>query len=203
MKKSNKVKFGLKNCHYAKATFDEDGGVTFDKPVRIPGAVSLSLDPSGEMEPFYADNIAYYVVNNNSGYEGDLEIALIPESFLIDIMHEELDANGVLAENVSAEPEHFALLFEFDGDQRHIRHVMYNCTASRPTIEGETAEDSKEPQTDTLALAATPLANGYVKAKTGTNTSDAVYNSWYDAVYEPQGEAAEVPVTEDDQQANG
>lgn len=175
-KKSNKVKFGLKNCHYAKATFDEDGSVTYAKPVRIPGAVSLSMDANGEIEPFYADNIAYYVVNNNSGYEGDLEIALIPESFLTDIMHEELDGNGVLAENANVELEHFAFLFEFDGDQRHIRHVLYNCVASRPSIEGETNEDSKEVKTDTLNLQSTPLANGYVKAKTGTNTTDDVYN---------------------------
>ena len=184
-KKSNKVKYGLKNCHYAKATFDEDGSVTYEKPIHIPGAVSLSLDANGDIEPFYADNIAYYVVNN-------LEIALIPESFLTDIMHEELDGNGVLAENANAELEHFAFLFEFDGDQRHIRHVMYNCVASRPSIEGDTNEDSKEVKTDTLTLQATPLANGYVKAKTGTNTSDDVYNKWYEKVYEPQAEAASV-----------
>ena len=140
-------------------------------------------------------------MNNNSGYEGDLEIALIPESFLTDIMHEELDGNGVLAENANAELEHFAFLFEFDGDQRHIRHVMYNCVASRPSIEGDTNEDSKEVKTDTLTLQTTPLANGYVKAKTGTNTSDDVYNKWYEKVYEPQAEAASVtdPVEDEPQ----
>lgn len=110
-------------------------------------------------------------------------------------MHEELDGNGVLAENANVELEHFAFLFEFDGDQRHIRHVLYNCVASRPSIEGETNEDSKEVKTDTLNLQATPLANGYVKAKTGTNTTDDVYNKWYDAVYEPQAEAVDTEDT--------
>ena len=81
-----------KQCHYAKATFDEDGNVTYAKPVRLPGAVSLSLDPEGENENFYADDIVYYVLNNNAGYEGDLELALIPEEFLKDILHEEEDA---------------------------------------------------------------------------------------------------------------
>ena len=101
MSNSNKVKFGLKNCHYAKATFDEDGNVTYEKPIRMPGAVSLSMDPEGENENFYADDIVYYVINNNSGYSGDLELALIPESFLKDILHEEEDANGVMAENAT------------------------------------------------------------------------------------------------------
>ena len=44
-------------------------------------------------------------------------------------------------------------------------------------------------------LQATPLANGYVKAKTGTNTTDDVYNKWYDAVYEPQAEAVDTEDT--------
>lgn len=82
----------------------------------------------------------------------------------------------------------------------HIRHVMYNCVASRPAVEGDTNEDSKEVKTDKLTLQATPLANGYVKAKTGTNTSDDVYNKWYEKVYEPQSEASSVVTEEPDPQ---
>lgn len=38
-------------------------------------------------------------------------------------------------------------------------------------------------QTETLALTATPLANGYVKAKTGDDITDMVYQNWYKVVY--------------------
>ena len=197
-KKKNKVRFGLKNCHYAKATFDEDGNVTYAKPVRLPGAVSLSLDPEGENENFYADDLVYYVLNNNAGYEGDLELALIPEEFLKDILHEEEDANGVLTENANNEFERFALLFEFTGDKNAIRHVLYCCSASRPSVEGETKEDEKEVQTEELSIIASALANGAVKAKTSSNTSKAVYDAWYDAVYEPT-----IPETTDDEDESG
>ena len=179
---NNKVKFGLKNCHYAKATLDPDTNVvTFGTPVAIPGAVNLSLDPEGDTEPFYADDMVYYTTVANNGYSGDLEIALIPDSFRKDILKETEDANGVLVEDSTVEPEHFALLFEFSGDKKKIRHCMYYCTAARPTIEGKTNEEE---------LTATPLPNGLVKVKTGANTSDAVYNGWYSGVY--QTESAQV-----------
>ena len=186
--KNNKVKYNLKNAHYALLTIGEDGAVTYGMPVALPGSVSLSLDANGEPENFYADGIAYYVINNNMGYDGDLELALIPESFRTDVLKEKLDSKGVLIENSDAELAQFALLFEFDGDVRHIRHVMYNCSASRPKIEGKTNEDKKEVQTETLTLKATPLADGKVKAKTGNTTDAAVYAGWYKAVYLPAAE---------------
>ena len=179
----NKVKFNLKNVHYAKLTMGSDNIPTYATPVPIPGAVSLSLDASGEPENFYADGIAYYVINNNMGYSGDLEVAIIPESFRTDILKEELDSNGVLVENSDVNLEKFALLFEFDGDQKHIRHALYNCSASRPGIEGNTNEESKEVQTETLTITATPLPDGRVKGKTGDTTDATVYNNWYSAVY--------------------
>ena len=91
----------------------------------------------------------------------------------------------MLIENAEVELSSFALLFEFDGDQRHIRHVLYNCSASRPGIEGKTNEESREVQTETLTVKATPLPGGMVKAKTGDTTDAAVYNGWYAAVYMP------------------
>lgn len=182
---NNKVKYNLKNAHYAMLKTAEDGAVSFGTPVPIPGAVSISLDANGEPENFYADGVAYYVINNNMGYEGDLELAMIPESFRVDALNEMLDGNNVLIENANTELNSFALLFEFDGDVKHIRHVLYNCSASRPGIEGKTNEESREVQTETLAIKATPLASGVVKAKTGNKTAAAVYQNWYKSVYLP------------------
>lgn len=92
--KNNKVKYNLKNAHYALLTIGEDGTVSYGNPTAIPGSVSISLDANGEPENFYADGIAYYVINNNMGYEGDLELALIPESFRTEVLMEELDDRG-------------------------------------------------------------------------------------------------------------
>lgn len=188
----NKIKYNLKNVHAAKLTESVvDGAVkyTYAAPQAIPGAVSISLDAEGDSSPFYADGIVYFRSVANNGYSGELEIALIPEWFRTDILQETLDSNGVLVEKSDqAESVKFALLFEFDGDVRAIRHVMYNCTASRPSIESETKEDTIEPGTEKLSLTADPREDGLVKSRTGDTTSAETYQNWYKSVYTPAEE---------------
>jgi len=182
----NKVKFGLNKVHYAKITAWSDEGVpTFATPVRLPGAVSLSIDANGENENFFADNGVYYVINNNAGYEGDLEVALITTDFATAILGEQLDAKGVLVERNDAETSQFALLFEFNGDKNHIRHVLYCCSASRPSTESSTTEESTEVKTETLSMKATALPDGLVKSKTCESTDQTAYDNWYSSVYIP------------------
>lgn len=182
--KANKVKFGLKNVHYAMLT-EEEGEVTYGTPVRIPGAVNLSMDAQGDTSTFYADDMAYYVTAANDGYSGDLEIALIPDSFSKDVLQEKEDTTDkVLVENVSAEPKPFALLFEFSGDQKAVRHVLYNCAATRPSLTGATTTNTKEPSTETITITASPLSSGVIKAKTTPDTPDEKYNAWYQKVWQ-------------------
>ncbi len=181
---ANKVKFGLNKVHYALITgYDEDGLPMYDTPLSLPGAVSLSLDANGEASNFYADNGVYHVINNNAGYEGELEVALITSEFATTILGEVQDENGTLVEMNTAEIRQFALLFEFNGDQKHIRHVLYSCTATRSAVEGDTMEEETEVKTETLSLTASALTNGVVKAKTCENTDTATYQGWYKTVY--------------------
>ena len=183
----NKVKYNLKNVHAAKLTKGDDGNFTYDTPRAIPGAVSISLEAEGDSSPFYADGIVYFRSTANNGYSGDLEIALIPEWFRTDILQEYKDGNGVLVEHSDiTESIYFALLFEFDGDVKAIRHVLYNCTASRPSIESETKEESIEPGTETLSLTADPREDGLVKSRTGDETNSTTYQNWYNEVYIPE-----------------
>lgn len=186
----NKIKYGLCNCYYAIATIDaETGEATYDTPVALPGAVNLSMEPQGENTPFYADNIVYWITSANQGYEGDLEIALIPESFKTDILGYLTDGKGVLFENAEANAVHFGFMFQFEGDQKATRHILYNCTVTRPTQAGSTKTDSTEPQTETLTLTATTVKNAIlnknvVKAESVIDTDSTVYEGWFSAVYQ-------------------
>ena len=148
---ANKVQYGLKNVHYAKLTVTTTGAITYGTPVAWPGAVSLSLDAEGDVSNVFADDVIYFTAVANNGYSGDFESAMIPDSFRTDIMGETVTTDGVYVENSNTQPEAFALLFEFNGDQNATKYALYNCKMTRPGIESSTKEDGIEVQTVTRA----------------------------------------------------
>ena len=181
---ANKVRYGLKNAYYASVTFASDGTPTYGTPVAIPGAVSISLSKSGDTYNFYADDGSYFELGDNASYDGDLEVAMIPDALRILALGEVKDAKNVLFEDANPTKGHFALLFEFTGDDSAIRHVLYNCTASENTLEGNTKGENIEVQTEKLTISAKALpGGGAVKSKTTSTTDATVYSGWYTTVH--------------------
>ena len=90
---ADKVKFGVRKVHYALKTTSG-----YSTPVSMPGAVSLSLSPAGDLTPFYADDIRYFVTMANNGYDVELEVAYVPvfdvnDSFA-DVLQWHMDQNS-------------------------------------------------------------------------------------------------------------
>lgn len=183
----NKVVYGLKNAHYAVIAEAVEGVQTYGTPIPLRGAVEITLEPKGEQSDFYADDTLFHTTVSNQGYETTLTIANISREFRVDVLGELLEgADNVLTENANTDPNQIAFMFEFDGDQKAVRHVLYNCTVARPSLTSATKTEAAEPTTQELTLVAAPrVADGVVKRSTTSETPDTVYDAWYTAVYAP------------------
>lgn len=184
--KKNKIRYGLTNTHVAKCSLAEDGTYTFEKPFKLTGAMSITLTPKGETVTVAADDDDEYArIDVNSGYDATLELVKIPDEFYINFLGETVDSKQVQFEKSDSESHPaFALLYEFTGDVKKTRHVLYYCKAARPEISAKTKNKSPEIATESLKLTTKNIpGTNMTKSKTREDTDKTVYDSWYDKVY--------------------
>lgn len=186
---ANKIRYGLKNVHFAKLTETVDastGEVTYAYGTvkAWPGAVSMNLEPQGEITNEHADDGVWYTFAQNGGYQGDFEYEVMPEDFKSDILSETVDSNGVFIEEADKPTTYFALLYEVNGDAHKSKKLFYKCSATRENVENSTTEDSIEATHGTITITAVPRADQKVKASTGSTTDASVVLAWYNSVYE-------------------
>lgn len=190
-----KIKYGLKNVHYAVVTETTDSatGVVTSSYGTIkawPGAVNLTLDAQGDDSNFYADDGVYVTLSNNTGYSGTFESALVPEDVNISVMGQTKDVNGVIIEKSDDVKKYIALMFEFAMDSSGRRFLFYRCSLARPSVASTTKGESIDPQTESVTITATPRPDDNA-VKAYTEQGSAAYNGWYSAVY--NGSASPVP----------
>ena len=180
---ANKIKYGLRGVHYAKVTsVTTQGELVYATPKAIPGAVNLTLASEGERKVFHADDVEYFASESNNGYSGSLEMALLTDEFRTEILGETVNTAGVYVEKADAQPSEFALLFEFQGDEKATRIALFRVIAGRPNGDASTKAESIEPQTETLNITVLPRLNDYAVRARCPQTATTAYNAWYNAV---------------------
>lgn len=178
---NNKVKYGIKKLYVAKITAGSAEGYTYGTPFAVPGAISMSLESQMNVTNVPADDIKDYASETvNNGYEGTIEVALLPEQFETDILG---DVGGV--ENSETRAAEFAVLVEFTGDQKKGRYCFWRCQLTkRPTISQRTKGENFTIDTDTLNIKAMPRLDDYnIKGKCYEDWD--VYENFYSAVPNP------------------
>lgn len=187
----NKISYGLKNLYFAKVTIGAGGAVSYATPVALPGAKEISLEPTGEANVIWADDVQYVVFPANGGYEGSVTVLDIPQAFYTDILGMTVDDNDVLVESETDVLSQFALIGETmeydtaDGVTKK-RFVFYNCTAEKAALNSATKEEETEAQELEISLtAAAATDTGYVKASC-TEDEAAIFADWLTAVYVPE-----------------
>ena len=117
---SNKITFGLRNVHYALATFAEDTW-TFDTPKDLIGAQEFSSELVGGTTQVYADDKIFHTLVSNSGATITLKLTELSDEFKKDIFGYALDSNNNLVEVVNADVKTFALGYEIQGDSKIVK----------------------------------------------------------------------------------
>lgn len=189
----NKIQYGIENLHYALLTEDSSGNITYGTPKPMPGGINLSLSATGDVQTLSADNIAYIVMRSNGGYEGDVEVARIPNNFRMDCLglrKDTVSGSNVYYETGEPISQRFALLGQGTGDSSDVRFIFYNCTAGRPDIEWNTvdAEDGVDLEGSTQTFPITCAARTGDKLVMSLLAADGsgTYTQWFNTVYVPK-----------------
>ena len=190
----NRVNWGLALSAWGKITVDANGNDVYGAPNMFLGNRQVNWDPAGDLVKVFADGTVIYTGRQNSGYTGSLELTNLDDDFAKWALSESVDSKNVQVEEKEPVVNRFYLLWEWVQDAKNTRHVMYNITASRPSMSATTAgdNDSKTAQYRTLNLTAIPRADGVVKASTRVDVDSTTYNNWFSAAYTPTGSSDQV-----------
>ena len=180
MADTNKVKYGIKNVHVVPIMAEEAGEITYGSPVAWKGAKSLTLDPEGDTNTYYADNTAYFTTNSNNGYSGSIEMTYLEDSIKKLIFNNIETEEGNLAEDANVLPNNVGLMFQFEGDKSATKHMFYKVVFARPSVEGETKEESIDPNTTTMDITAIPVEkDDHAWVKVDCKKEDSNYTSFF------------------------
>lgn len=182
---TNKIRFGVSNARYALKTAQGYG-----EWKRLPGAVTINIEPQESQSDFYADNMVYFTQNGAASDQVTIELADLTNQAKIDLLGYE-QVNGGLALPVNYMPKEFVLGFQVEGNETTLRVNIFGGKLNRPSESHGTKTETTEPQTlsiegrfngDTFTVNNVEKAYLYFTGVTG----DDNFDTWWTAVKTPE-----------------
>lgn len=181
----NKITFGLRNVHYALATFGE-GTWSFEAPKPLEGAQEFSSELVGGTSQVYADDKIYHTLVSNSGATITLKLTELSDEFKKDIFGYAEDSNKNLVEVTNAVVKTFALGYEIQGDSKARRVWYFLCTATPVGQSTKSKADSIEANSVSLTITARPIeVNDKEVLRVIASKGDTNYETFFDSVELP------------------
>jgi phi13 family phage major tail protein len=107
------LKIGISDLHYAIMTSDEaDATPVYEAPVKIPGVVSVNINPNASIETLFADDGPY----DSAGTLGQIEVEIVTADLDLDtqatLLGHTVTADGMLKRKADDVPPYIAIGFK-------------------------------------------------------------------------------------------
>ena len=190
-------RIGLSGLVLARVLSDDENGIVYDTPFKIPGAVVATINPNSSVETDYADDGAFFAQNNRGNTELSLEmIDITPESEAL--MLGQKYVNGVIVETDLDQSPYFAfgakVLMAGSDDAGDAVYTYLWYTKGKFSV----PESGGETKRDSITFGHKNLTAQFVKTqfvpdgqKSGTigtkvrtddpNASASLIENWFDA----------------------
>ena len=103
-------RIGLDNVVIAQLISDDENGVVYDTPIALKGAVNATVNPNSDVAVDYADNGAFFAMNNRANTEVSLEMTNVDPATLA-LMLGQSRSGGVTVETAMDSSPYFAMGF--------------------------------------------------------------------------------------------
>lgn len=142
---------GLRDMHYAILTADVAGGVTYEEPVPIPGAIQANINPNPSIETLFADDGPLEVASTLGQIEVEIVASDLPQEIQAALLGHTLDSKGIMERKSTDVPPWVAFGFrslKSNGAYRYVWLVKGKFMV--PEMNHETKGDAINFQTPTI-----------------------------------------------------
>ena len=148
---------GIKNIHLALYNTEES---TYEAPVKVLGAKSLSVKDNVSSVTFFSDNVADFNASQLSSKEVELELAYLTPEIEAMVTGKQMVCGGLVSTRNDMQNE-VALIYELTTlSGKSIYNVLYNVKLTKEGQEAKTMEEGIDEQTIKLVGTAIVDAEG-------------------------------------------